>query len=154
MLPNTGRAGGAFPSYSWTWRLHGPVSACRRLRHRWSPSDTPVLHSAARPPSEHQVNDKRIPSITEDSLLFSRYGTCSTMDAKRPRANPHSSSRVMTADPSLMTTRCAFFNWLRCMKAPGDDEFGAPSVRWSCRRRSSITSALWNNIQIKCLFLC
>lgn len=34
--------------------------------------------------------------------------TCSTMEANLPRASPHSSSRVMTALPSLMTTRLQF----------------------------------------------
>lgn len=39
--------------------------------------------------------------------------TCSTMDAKRPNAIPWSSSRVITALPSLMTKRRAYLSWLR-----------------------------------------
>jgi hypothetical protein len=35
------------------------------------------------------------------------------MDASLPRANPCSSSRVMTALPNLMTSRRAYFSWLR-----------------------------------------
>jgi len=56
--------------------------------------------------------------------------TCSTMDANRPRARPCSSSLVMTALPSLMTSRRAYFSSLR-------------SANVCCRRgRSDVCSSL------------
>lgn len=58
--------------------------------------------------------------------------TCSTIEARRPRASPWLSSRVMTALPSLTTSRRAYLSWLR-------------SVKVGCafsRRRSGDTS--WN----------
>jgi len=42
--------------------------------------------------------------------------TCSTMDARRPRARPCSSSLVITALPSLMTNRRAYCNSVRSEK--------------------------------------
>lgn len=38
--------------------------------------------------------------------------TCSTIDARRPSANPWLSSLVITALPSFMTRRRAYFSWL------------------------------------------
>lgn len=49
------------------------------------------------------------------STIFSRGITCSTMEASRPSARPHS-SRVTTALPSFTTIRLACFNSLRWTK--------------------------------------
>lgn len=41
------------------------------------------------------------------------------MDAKRPSARPCSSSRVITALPNFITSRRAYFNWLRSENRDG-----------------------------------
>ena len=55
---------------------------------------------------------------------------CSMMAARRPRAMPCPSSLVTTADPILMTTRLAFFNWSRVRKGSGRMWGGSPLLPW------------------------
>ena len=54
--------------------------------------------------------------ITHSWPEFWSSATCSTMEARRPKARPLPSSLVITALPSLMTIRFACLSWLLCKK--------------------------------------
>lgn len=62
-------------------------------------------------------NDSLKNGLCFSSAEFSILGiTCSTIDARRPRARPHSSPRVTTALPSFTTILFACFSSLRWAK--------------------------------------
>lgn len=59
--------------------------------------------------------------------------TCSTIDAKRPKASPCSSSLVITALPNFTTNRRAYLSWLLSVNVP----LRGRSAVWCSRRMSN-----------------
>lgn len=76
--------------------------------------------------------------------------TCSTIDAKRPRAIPCSSARVITALPSFTTSRRAYFS---CDRSENEDPF-TDCESAACNARFKSNCVLWNKNRVILLAMC
>lgn len=100
-----------FPALTKTWAAPGPVSVCQMPPLHWWPSSPPVPLDDIQQPKKGQRAYFNIPLERKEELCPVLL-TCSTIEAKRPRARPWLSSRVMTALPNFTTKRRAYFSWL------------------------------------------